>query len=118
MTIFNYKQLNSKVNSNKELFYSLIVFFILLVLAFYFQNRKSYFLKEHKTVTAIVSDKIFGVKLKNEIYVKFKINGKIIFSDEILNVKCFYDLKIGDKVLINYSLSNPQIAEIIDCDSN
>jgi hypothetical protein len=118
MTIYNYKQLNTKVNSNKELFYSLIVFLILVVLAFYFQNRKSFFLKDHKTVKAIVSDKIFGVKLKNEIYVKFKVNGKIMYSDEILNVKCFYDLKIGDKVLINYYVSNPKLVEIIDCDSN
>ncbi|MBC9813651.1 hypothetical protein H9Y05_14340 [Crocinitomicaceae bacterium CZZ-1] len=118
MTFFGRNQADPKSTMGKKDILHIVLFTLILCGIIFFLNyRKTKLLEDsNNTAFAIVKDKSSGYLSNNLIYIEYKKDGKIFESEGIQMDSCFNKLRIGDTVLIKYSLKDPKVVAIVDCD--
>ncbi|MBX2949526.1 MAG: hypothetical protein KF704_09645 [Crocinitomicaceae bacterium] len=117
MLWFNMNQVDkSKPVTWKSVLYLLLFILILYGIIYLKEVNREKLLEEYNTIDAIVTNKSSGYKGSNSIYVEYKLNNEIYKPYGIQLDDCTDKYRIGDSVLIKYSLKDPKIVTIADCD--
>lgn len=98
-----------------------ILYVILIIAALYGivylkELRREKLLEESNTIVATVTNKSSGYKGSNSLYVEYKIKSKIYQPYGVQLNSCTDKFKIGDTVLIRYSLKDPKVVAIVECE--
>lgn len=117
---FDMSQVDTKSTSKRGLLYMLLFIAMLIGVVYFQEFRRKKSLKDFSTTSAVITYKSpGGYKSSYQIHVKYKINGKSYESDGVGGIKnnnCIDKFRVGDTVLIKYSLKDPKIVSIIDCE--
>lgn len=97
------------------LFVTLVVI-ILYGIVYLEQIRIEKLLEESNTTIATVTNKSSGYRGSNSLYLEYKMNNTIYQPYGVQLDDCTDKFKIGDKVLIKYSLRDPRIVSIVECE--
>lgn len=106
----------SKPVTWKSIFYMFLFFGIIYGIIYFQEYRKDKLLEESNTIIATVINKSSGYKGSNSLYVEYKIKGKIYQPYGVQLNSCTEKFKIGDTVLIRYSLKDPKVVAIVECE--
>lgn len=122
MLWFDMSQVNWKSVRKNDILYIVLAVMILFGIIFFQEFRRDKLLEQFDTTSAVITSKSSGGYKSNfHIYVKYTINEKNYESDGIGSIQwndCIDRFRVGDTVLIKYSLKNPKVVAIVDCEKS
>ncbi|MES2798608.1 MAG: hypothetical protein V4638_01210 [Bacteroidota bacterium] len=117
---FNVKQVDMSQTKKSDILWLILFVVVLVGIAYTLEFRRSKLLEKFDTTSAMVTSiSPGGYKSQVKIYVTYKINGRKYESDCSGHLgwkKCFDNLTIGATIRIKYSLKDPEVVSILDCD--
>ena len=97
--------------------FNLFAFLFVIYLVIYFQEyQKSKLLLDFKTTKGIIVSKSTGYRGSSSIHIEYKINDVLYKSNGVQIDDCSSKFEKGEWVTIKYSLKDPQIVSILDCE--
>lgn len=120
---FNMDQVdNSKPITWKGVFHLFLIIGGLVAAVIFLEFRREKLLDDHGTTWAIIKHKSSGgYKHSYKIMVKYKVHGKQYEEDGVGGWQyndCISKFRVGDSVLIKYSLKDPTVVSIKECEES
>ncbi len=113
---FGMSKVDLKSVKKSGILYIILVITVLYGIIYLKELRREKLLEESNTIIATVTNKSSGYKGSNSLYVEYKIKGKIYRPYGVQLNSCTEKFKVGDTVLIRFSLKDPKVVSIVDCE--
>ena len=117
MTFLEHRQFDTSPLTKRDKQNNILLVIILLILigsVYYSEIKRRQELEETKYTWGVVTSASQG---KNGRYLKcyYQLNGKTIQTNRFPTENCSNSKKIGDTIIINYSLKNAQTVALKEC---